>query len=131
MHRFEPSAATILIGMPFRPHDTRELLLTGPPEALMRALDALRQVRDPDTGADIVELGLVESLQLSPGEARLRLVTPGPTCPLSDFAADRALRAMQGALPDTDIFVSHDPWVEWDPQRASAALRRRFGWSKG
>lgn len=97
----------------------------------MRTLDALRQVQDPCLGADIVELGLVESLRLSPGEARLQLVTAGPTCPLCDFAADRALRAIQRALPDTDIYVSHDPWVEWEPKRASTALRRRLGWALG
>jgi metal-sulfur cluster biosynthetic enzyme len=104
------------------------LLLSGPPEALLRALAALRQVRDAETGADIVELGLVESLELSGGEARLQLVTPGPDCPLSDFNADVALRALQRALPDTDLYVSHDPWVEWDPGRASVALRDRHGW---
>jgi metal-sulfur cluster biosynthetic enzyme len=128
MHRFEPSEASFLMGMPLRRHRTHELLLAGPPDALMRALDALRQVKDPDFGADIVELGLIESLRLSADEARLQLVTTGLDCPLSDFAADLALRAMQGALPDTDIFVCHDPWVEWDPRRASLALRRRFGW---
>lgn len=105
-----------------------ELQLSGPADALLRTLDALRQVQDPALGADIVELGLVESLRLSPGEARLRLVSPGPECPLCDFAADRALRAMQQALPDTDLYVSHDPWVEWQPGRASARLRHRLGW---
>jgi metal-sulfur cluster biosynthetic enzyme len=129
MQPFESSAGQILSGLPCCPLQTPELLLAGPPEALMRALDALRKVQDPDVGANIVELGLVESLRLSVGEARLQLVTTGPDCPLSDFSADRAMRAMQGALPDTDIFVSHDPWVEWEPRRASLALRKRFGWS--
>jgi metal-sulfur cluster biosynthetic enzyme len=112
---------------PPRPAGAR-LVLSGPPEALLRALAALRQVRDAETGADIVELGLVESLELSGGEARLQLVTPGPDCPLGDFNADVALRALQVALPDTDLYVSHDPWVEWDPGRASVALRNRYGW---
>jgi metal-sulfur cluster biosynthetic enzyme len=110
-----------------RPAGAR-LRLSGPPEALLRALDALRRVRDAETGADIVELGLVASLELSGDEARLQLVTPGPDCPLGDFHADVALRALQGALPDTDLYVSHDPWTEWDPGRASLALRRRHGW---
>jgi len=131
MHHFEPTAATIMIASPFCPLAVPELVLAGPPEALMRTLSALREVQDPCVGADIVELGLVESLRLSPGEARLQLVSAGPECPLCDFAADRAMRAMQRALPDTDIYVSHDPWVEWEPKRASTALRRRMGWTVG
>jgi metal-sulfur cluster biosynthetic enzyme len=103
-----------------------DLRLAGPTGALLRALDALRGVRDPALGAGIVELGLVESLQIEDGEARLCLVGIGPDCPLCDFAADRALRALQAALPDTDIYVSHDPWLEWTPSRASPALQARL-----
>lgn len=105
-----------------------ELLLEGPVEALLRSLDALRAVCDPGLGASIVELGLIESLRLRNGEAELRLVVPGAVCPLSDLTADDAFRAIQGALPDTDIYLSHDHAVEWSPGRASAALRRRLGW---
>ncbi|MDP4301824.1 iron-sulfur cluster assembly protein [Leptothrix discophora] len=100
-----------------------ELTLAGPVEPLLRALAALRSVHDPALGADIVALGLVESLQIEDGEVRLRLVGIGADCPLCDFAADRALRALQAALPDTDIYVGHDPWLEWTPGRASRALR--------
>jgi metal-sulfur cluster biosynthetic enzyme len=107
---------------------TPELLLEGPTDALLRSLDALRQVCDPGFGASILELGLIESLRLSNGEAELRLVSPGPACPLSDLTADEAFRAIQQALPDTDIYLSHDHDVEWCPERASAALRRRLGW---
>jgi metal-sulfur cluster biosynthetic enzyme len=105
-----------------------ELLLEGPADALLRSLDALRRVRDPGVGASILELGLVESLRLSDGEAELRLVSPGATCPLSDLTADEAFRAIQQALPDTDIYLTHDHDVEWRPERASAALRQRLGW---
>ncbi|RZS54824.1 metal-sulfur cluster assembly factor [Sphaerotilus mobilis] len=103
-----------------------DLRLAGPTGALLRALDALRGVRDPLLGAGIVELGLVESLQIEDGDVRLCLVAIGPDCPLCDFAADRALRALQAALPDTDIYVRHDPWLEWTPERASPGLRDRL-----
>ncbi len=103
-----------------------DLRLAGPTGALLRALDALRGVRDPALDAGIVELGLVESLQIEDGEVNLCLVAIGPDCPLCDFAADRALRALQAALPDTDIYIRHDPWLEWTPERASPALRGRL-----
>ena len=105
-----------------------ELLLAGPADALLRSLDALRRVQDPGLGAGILELGLVESLRLSDGEAELCLVTPGASCPLSDLTADAAFRAIQQALPDTDIYLTQDHETEWSPRRASAAVRHRLGW---
>lgn len=105
-----------------------ELTLEGPADALLRSLDALRQVRDPDVPASILELGLIESLRLTEGEAWLRFVSLGMSCPLSDLTADAAFRAIQAALPDTDIYLTHDHAVEWSPRRASVALRRRLGW---
>ena len=106
-----------------------ELLLAGPADALLRSLDALRRVRDPGVGASILELGMIESLRLRDGEAELCLVTPGASCPCSDLTADAAFRAIQQALPDTDIYLTQDHAVEWTPRRASAALRHRLGWS--
>ena len=108
-----------------------ELTLEGPADALLRSLDALRLVRDPEVPASILELGLIESLCLRDGEARLRFVSLGMGCPLSDLTADAAFRAIQSALPDTDIYLTHDHAVEWSPQRASVALRRRLGWADG
>jgi metal-sulfur cluster biosynthetic enzyme len=113
------------------PPITPELLLSGPVDGLLRTLDALRGVRDPGVGENIVDLGLIESLRLADGEAELRLVSPGASCPLSDLTADEAFRAIQRALPDTDIYVTHDHDVEWSPARASAATRLRLGWVIG
>ena len=84
-------------------------------------------MRDPGVGASILELGLVESLRLRDGEAELCLVTPGASCPCSDLTADAAFRAIQQALPDTDIYLTQDHAVEWSPRRASTALRHRLG----
>lgn len=128
MHRAVPQVPSMLHPLPLRRSGAVDLQLSGPPDALVGAIDALRRVRDPEVDADILELGLVESLRIGDGEAWLQLVTPGPDCPLSDFTSDHALRALQGALPDTDIYVSHDPWVEWRPQRVGKALRRQLGW---
>lgn len=116
---------------PLPPPPVPELTLEGPADALLRSLDALRQVRDPQVPASILELGLIESLCLSNGEAWLRFVSLGMSCPLSELTADAAFRAIQSALPDTDIFLTHDHSVEWSPRRASVALRRRLGWPDG
>ena len=51
-----------------------EMILYGPVDALLRALDELRHECDPEVGENIVDLGLIESLRLADGEAELRLV---------------------------------------------------------
>lgn len=117
---------------PTPPAPQPELRLEGPAAALMRALDALRQVSDPYLKTNIVDLGLVELLRVSEGNVELRLVSTVANCPLSDFLATEAMRALQLALPDTDIYITHDQDVEWSPRRASAAARLRLdmgGWA--
>lgn len=106
--------------------DTPELRLEGPAADLMRTLDALRQVKDPRLGTNIVDLGLIELLRVSDGEVELRLVSTVASCPLSDLLATEALRAIQLALPNTDIYITHDQNVEWKPCRASAAARQQI-----
>lgn len=113
---------------PSVPSVAPEMLLSGPVDALLRTLDELRHVCDPGVGENIVDLGLIESLRVTAGEAELRLVSAGASCPLSDLTADDAFRAIQRALPDTDIYLTHDLDVEWSPARASASTRRRLGW---
>lgn len=100
--------------------------LLGPERDLRRVMAALRDVVDPQVGENIVDLGLVERLSLSPGRAELVLVATTDACPLSDLSADAALRAMQRVLPDTDLFVLHDLQTEWTPDRLSAQAQRRW-----
>jgi metal-sulfur cluster biosynthetic enzyme len=101
--------------------------MTGHPTELMRVMLALRAVIDPEVEENIVDLGLIERLELEPGRAELVLVTMSATCPMSDLIAEEAFRAMQRALPDTDLFVRHDPDVEWTPGRMSPEVRWRLG----
>lgn len=100
--------------------------LLGPACCVARVLAALREVQDPGVGENIVDLGLVEGLRLSRDEAELVLADTVDNCPLSDLLADRALRAMQQVLPDTDLFVRHDPATPWGLHRLSAPARRRW-----
>lgn len=105
---------------------TAHPLLQGPEPDVRRVMAALRGVMDPGVGENIVDLGLVERLSLSPGRAELVLAATTDSCPLSDLSADAALRAMQRVLPDTDLFVRHDPLAEWTPLRLSAQAQRRW-----
>lgn len=99
-------------------------------EALRAQLmQALRQVADPEIGANIVDLGLVETLALEPGLAALTLVPSSPTCPMADQIIEEAGSAMQALCPpDWTIEVDFDWALPWSPERMTPALRARFGW---
>lgn len=87
--------------------------LAGPPEAVARALEHLRGVADPEAGGNIVDGGLIQSLELDDGEAELTLVAGITGCAIGNLIAEEAFLALRSALPDTDIYVHHDrinPW---------------------
>lgn len=92
------------------------------------AMDALRQVVDPEICENIVELGLVERLQVEPARIALTLVLTSPTCPIGDAIVDDAVQALQQAFPGREVEVQETQDIDWTPQRMSAAARRRLGW---
>lgn len=102
--------------------------LNGDPVACAAVLDALRKVADPEVGENIVELGLVESIAVAPGEVTVVLVMTSATCPMGDYLVDEAFRAVQKQQPDADIFVRPDHVTVWTPERMSPGARRRLGW---
>ncbi len=57
--------------------------------------EILRGVVDPELGIDIVALGLIYELEISPGEVYLGMATTSPMCPMGDVlrsSAEGALR---------------------------------------
>jgi metal-sulfur cluster biosynthetic enzyme len=92
------------------------------------ALDALAKVIDPEIGENIVDLGLVEQLHITPARVELRLVLTSPTCPMGDAIADDAFQALQEAFPKREVVVEEAEGVGWDPSRLSEAARGRLGW---
>ncbi|HIE09742.1 MAG TPA: MRP family ATP-binding protein, partial [Armatimonadetes bacterium] len=59
-------------------------------------LSALRRVRDPEIGRDIVELGFVRDLVIEEGRVRLVLQLTTPACPFRRQIVEEAKRAVEG-----------------------------------
>lgn len=92
-------------------------------------LDLLREVIDPELGLDIVELGLVRSVQVADGTARVRFTVTTPACPLSSYIEDE-IRACLWQLPGVhDIDVACELEPAWDPEDMSEAARQALGWA--
>ena len=84
-------------------------------------LDALRQVRDPDKGGDIVSLGMVSGLVVRQGNVGFAIeVEPerGPRLEPLRKAAEQAVEALPGVLSVSAVLTA-----EAKPRGAPAAPR--------
>jgi len=81
-----------------------------------KAINALRQVNDPEVGMNIVRMGLVHSLEVTENSARLVMLATSPSCPMGTMLTDTARAALMTVLPeDAEINVTLDlniPWSE-------------------
>jgi len=99
-----------------------------------RALDAnlvlemLRSVIDPELGVNIVDLGLVYDVAISPdGVVSIAMTLTAPGCPLGGFLEEQ-IRACLAQLPQVRGTVVELVWdPPWDPSAMSEAARRQLG----
>jgi metal-sulfur cluster biosynthetic enzyme len=91
--------------------------------------EALRQVDDPEAGMNIVDLGLVYSVEVAAGAVRVDVTMTTAACPLADTIIEEARKAIGAVVPsgtDIDIRLVWDP--PWTPDRMSGLAKERFGW---
>lgn len=91
------------------------------------AIEALRQVIDPEIGYNIVDLGLVYSVVIADGIAKVKMTLTTPGCPMHDSIADgvkNALLNLEG-IADAEVELVWDP--PWHPSMISEAARSALG----
>ncbi len=92
---------------------------------------ALREVRDPEVGESIVDLGLLERIEIGEAQVRVTLVPTSATCPMSEVLLEDVEAAVRRVCPAPwDVSVQLDWERPWDPERMSPELRSRFGWDE-
>lgn len=90
----------------------------------------LRQVVDPEVGINIVDLGLIYRIDLSPGRLAIAMTMTSPACPMGDMIIDDAYAALAVGLPPdsaTEISLVWEP--PWDPSMMSPRAKLELGWS--
>lgn len=90
-------------------------------------LTALRTVKDPEVGVNIVDLGLVYTIQTREGEVDVEMTLTTPACPagpeiLRNAAA--AIEAIEGVQKANVKLVMTPPWT---PDRMSDDARDEMG----
>jgi len=93
------------------------------------ARELLHEVIDPEIGIDIVNLGLLRSIEIDGGEARVKFTVTTPACPLSSYI-ENEIRTCMWQLPGmTGIEVECVYQPPWTPEDMSDAARQALGWA--
>lgn len=104
----------------------------GPPvTAEVEAVrDLLRKVVDPEVGINIVDLGLVYRIDVTPTRLLIEMTMTSPACPMGDMIMDDAYAALAAGLPEEcvpEIVLVWEP--PWDPSMMSKRSKLNLGWS--
>jgi metal-sulfur cluster biosynthetic enzyme len=107
--------------------DHKEMAAAG--EDNLRALECLYEVIDPELGINIVDLGLVYSLELRGDTAYVEMTMTTPACPLHEYLASGVESAILSGMPEVrsvEVRLTFDP--PWDPAKMSGAAKHALGW---
>ncbi len=87
-------------------------------------VNALSQCKDPEIGANIVDIGLIQEIKVSNGgDVKVRLTMTSPMCPVTSIIlADVQLRLESIAgVGKVEVELSWDP--AWTPEMMSDELK--------
>jgi metal-sulfur cluster biosynthetic enzyme len=96
-----------------------------PDESEVRA--ALRHVIDPEIGLNLVDLGLIYSVQINDRAVNVVMTVTTPGCPMEHslrFGVETAILALDG-IETVQVEVVHDP--PWNPSMMSEEGRAAAG----
>ncbi len=94
-----------------------------------QAIEALKDVLDPEIGVNIVDLGLVERLDADEKGIMIDLIMTSPACPQGDYLAEQCTQVLAHSFgADIPVSVHVLTFPLWDPERMSEDARRRLGW---
>jgi metal-sulfur cluster biosynthetic enzyme len=104
-------------------------MATPRPEAPDWAVRALSEVYDPccrEKGISIVDMGLLRSVEVSHGHARVELLLTSGWCPFAARVLTDVTDAI-GAQPGVDSCEVEVVWDEaWTPDRLADSARRKL-----
>jgi metal-sulfur cluster biosynthetic enzyme len=88
---------------------------------------ALRQVKDPEIGLNIVDLGLVYDVDVAEGEVHVKMTLTSPGCPVGGqimSEADEAVRMLDG-VTGVEVELVWEPF--WTPELIDPKVRSFLG----
>jgi metal-sulfur cluster biosynthetic enzyme len=89
--------------------------------------DALKNVKDPELGLDLVVLGLVYDIEVADNDVKAVISLTSPLCPVAGQIVEdarQAILAVEG-VASADVELTFDP--PWTPERISPLIRSSLG----
>ncbi len=91
-------------------------------------IDILKTCDDPELGVNVVDLGLIYRVTISPTQdvhVLMTLTTPG--CPLLDYFVDTTASKIRGlpGVHDARVEITFDP--PWDKSKMSEEAKAQLG----
>ena len=97
---------------------------SGIQEVQERAINALREIYDPEIPVDIYELGLIYALEVDDkGMARVKMTLTSPACPVAEslpMQVHEKLLTVEG-IEEVDLQLVWDP--PWSKERMTDEAR--------
>ncbi len=90
------------------------------------ALMALNSVIDPEVGLDVVTMGLLYGLDVTPASVDVRLTLTSQGCPLGPTIIKMAREALEGIAGDRAVNIELDWTPPWSPAMLSQEGRRQL-----
>lgn len=98
-------------------------------ELVETARELLHEVIDPEIGIDIVNLGLLRSIEIDGDIVRVQFTVTTPACPLSSYIENQ-IRTCLWQLPgvsQSEIELVYQP--PWTPEDMTETARAALGWA--
>ena len=92
-----------------------------------QVLAALRGVKDPELGLDLVVLGLVYDVEVAEADVKAIISLTSPMCPVAGQIVEDARKAIEGVegVASAEVELTFDP--PWTPERISPLVRSSLG----
>ena len=69
-------------------------------------MEALSRVKDPELGRDLVTLGMIGALTVSPSKVEVEVILTTPACPLKDHIGNDVRAAVGEVVPGAEVLVT-------------------------
>ena len=89
--------------------------------------DALKGVKDPELGLDLVVLGLVYDIEVVEDDVKATISLTSPLCPVAGQIVEDAKQAIEGVegVERAEVELTFNP--PWTPERISPLIRASLG----
>jgi metal-sulfur cluster biosynthetic enzyme len=89
--------------------------------------NALKTVKDPELGLDLVVLGLIYDIDIEGNDVKATISLTSPFCPVAGQIVDDVKQAIEGVdeVGSAEVELTFDP--PWTPERISPLIRASLG----